>query len=321
MNLTTTAQGPRGEGRPGPRCRPPVGGWRGILLDYRHMRVLIACTAGCQRQYDASELARGSRFHCACGEVLTVPRPGGFEASVVRCSACGAPRQAGEALCGHCDASFTLVDRDLNTVCPQCMARVGDRARFCHHCAAPLTAEEVAGEVSRLGCPSCGQEEPLVSRQLGRQALSFLECHRCAGMWLSAETFRILEERAQASSAEAPPKAGPAAPVPTAGAVAYRPCPVCEKLMHRRNYGRKSGVIVDRCHDHGTWFDHRELDRILSWIRQGGLSRAKILESQELEEKARQRRRASLDEPSPTPSSSRRGADFFDVLDVLTHFF
>ncbi|MCB1035855.1 MAG: hypothetical protein KDD47_18690, partial [Acidobacteria bacterium] len=162
------------------------------------MRVLVACTSGCQRQYDVSDLSAGSRFHCACGEVLAVPRLAGFEAAVVRCSGCGAPRQGSEAECRHCGASFTLVDRDLNTVCPQCLARVGDRARFCHHCAAPLAAEELGGEPSVHSCPACGGGVALVSRRLGQEVLSLLECHRCAGIWLSGETFRVLEDRAQA---------------------------------------------------------------------------------------------------------------------------
>jgi Zn-finger nucleic acid-binding protein len=44
--------------------------------------------------------------------------------------------------------------------------------------------------------------------------------------------------------------------------------------MHRRNYGKKSGVIIDICTEHGMWLDPGELERILSWVRQGGLARA-----------------------------------------------
>jgi Zn-finger nucleic acid-binding protein len=50
----------------------------------------------------------------------------------------------------------------------------------------------------------------------------------------------------------------------------YRKCPVCETVMNRRNFGKRSGVIVDTCREHGHWFDAHELDRILRWIRQGG---------------------------------------------------
>ncbi len=36
---------------------------------------------------------------------------------------------------------------------------------------------------------------------------------------------------------------------------AYRPCPVCTRLMNRVNFGRRSGVLIDRCRAHGSWFD------------------------------------------------------------------
>ena len=40
--------------------------------------------------------------------------------------------------------------------------------------------------------------------------------------------------------------------------------------MNRRNWGQKSGVIVDVCQNHGVWFDLDELDKLLRWIRTGG---------------------------------------------------
>ena len=40
--------------------------------------------------------------------------------------------------------------------------------------------------------------------------------------------------------------------------------------MHRRNYGRRSGVLVDTCRSHGIWFDPEELEAVLRWIRSGG---------------------------------------------------
>jgi Zn-finger nucleic acid-binding protein len=51
--------------------------------------------------------------------------------------------------------------------------------------------------------------------------------------------------------------------------------------MNRRNHGRKSGVIVDACREHGVWFDAEELERILHWIREGGERRAAALEEAE----------------------------------------
>lgn len=294
------------------------------------MRVLVVCAEGCKRQYDASELAPGSRFHCACGEILTVPRLQGFEAAVIRCSACGAPRQGSDAACRHCQASFTLIEQDLTTVCPSCMARISDRARFCHHCATPLAAEGVGGEESSLPCPVCRGEVHLVARALGNEALSMMECRQCGGMWLGKKAFELLEEKAQAESVLARPAASAgSAPVPPqagAGKIEYRPCPSCRNLMNRQNYGRRSGVIIDTCSEHGIWFDNEELTRILLWVRQGGLSQAKALQAEQHRAAARDARRAKMNQGSGSMGlglEERSGwVGVSDVLgDVFTSFF
>ena len=39
----------------------------------------------------------------------------------------------------------------------------------------------------------------------------------------------------------------------------------------RKNFGRRSGVIVDWCGRHGTWFDPDELERVAAFVAAGGL--------------------------------------------------
>jgi len=56
--------------------------------------------------------------------------------------------------------------------------------------------------------------------------------------------------------------------------VVYRRCPVCRKHMNRKNYGRRSGVIMDECAEHGIWLDPGELKQIMEWVKAGGLKRA-----------------------------------------------
>jgi Zn-finger nucleic acid-binding protein len=51
----------------------------------------------------------------------------------------------------------------------------------------------------------------------------------------------------------------------------YVPCPICQQLMHRRNWGSHSGVVVDKCADHGTWYDVNELEKIREFISLGGI--------------------------------------------------
>lgn len=267
------------------------------------MRLLVACAA-CERQFDASARAPGSRFHCTCGALLTVPRPEGHDAAVVRCSSCGAPREGEAPSCRFCGSDFTLHERDLHTICPGCMARISDRARHCHHCGSPITPQGTAGEGVEETCPVCGDGHRLVSRGLGGRRVTVLECGRCAGLWLGKEVFRLLETEArERATSLADQRAGHVPPLPgqrQEGSL-YRPCVVCGTLMHRRNYGERSGVIVDLCHEHGLWFDYGELDQALRWVRDGGLARANRIRAEKAAERERRERFRCL---TATPASS-----------------
>lgn len=250
------------------------------------MRILVACEL-CKRQYDAGSLPAGALFRCRCGGKVQVPRVAAKDAAVVRCSSCGGPRSKGELSCRYCKADFTLHEQDLETVCPACMARVGNGARFCHHCGIPiLVAEEASASGTDRSCPACGPSHPLRSRELGRDHVSMLECNRCAGIWLAQQSFALLVERARTSAETegGPPGAGKAAQARARTAAAgplYRRCPACSEMMHRFNFGKRSGVIVDSCKDHGVWFDAEELESALAWVRKGGEERAKKVAEEE----------------------------------------
>jgi hypothetical protein len=45
--------------------------------------------------------------------------------------------------------------------------------------------------------------------------------------------------------------------------------------MNRKNFGSVSGVIVDVCKQHGTWFDLGELPRVLAFVAGGGMDRTR----------------------------------------------
>jgi hypothetical protein len=44
--------------------------------------------------------------------------------------------------------------------------------------------------------------------------------------------------------------------------------------MQRKNFARRSGVIVDWCGHHGTWLDAHEVEDIAAYILAGGLEKA-----------------------------------------------
>lgn len=41
--------------------------------------------------------------------------------------------------------------------------------------------------------------------------------------------------------------------------------------MTRMNFGRRSGIIVDTCREHGTWFDGGEREAVMEFVRAGGI--------------------------------------------------
>ena len=53
--------------------------------------------------------------------------------------------------------------------------------------------------------------------------------------------------------------------------------------MNRINFARCSGVIVDVCKGHGSWFDASELREIIEFIRAGGLELSRQKEKREIE--------------------------------------
>jgi Zn-finger nucleic acid-binding protein/ribosomal protein L40E len=273
------------------------------------MRHLVACDR-CGRQFDASGREPGSRFRCSCGTLLTVARPEGHDASVVRCSSCGAPREDDAPTCRFCGSEFTLHERDLHTICPGCMARISDRARHCHYCGTLIAPQGTAGESVEETCPVCGDGHRLVSRGLGGRGITVLECGSCAGLWLGKEVFQMLETEARTRATSlADERTGHVPPIPgdRQSGPLYRPCVVCGKLMHRRNYGERSGIIVDMCHDHGLWFDYGELDQALRWVRDGGMAQADRIRTEKAQEQERRERFRRLTE-TPASSTEARGS-------------
>ena len=196
----------------------------------------------------------------------------------MRCSGCGAPRSEGPS-CTHCGSSFAKYEQDLTSICPHCVTRVSDLARFCHSCGQGIAVDGAVGDLSDMICPACeGGEQHMHSRSLA-QDLSLLECSGCAGLWIGTKTFDHVVRRAEEMVTNFTPERldalDHARDSLAAGPVRYRPCPECKALMNRSQYGKYSRVIVDTCKQHGMWLDAGELTQILEWVRAGGLDSAR----------------------------------------------
>jgi Zn-finger nucleic acid-binding protein len=289
------------------------------------MRRLLVCPS-CRRRYDASTMTVGERLRCRCGTALQVREAEVHDAAVVRCQSCGATREEGASSCPFCGSDFTLHEQDLDTMCPGCFARVSSRARFCHHCAAPIFADETAGELTERLCPAC-ESAPLRSRALQGNGLSALECNRCGGLWLGAEAFARLR---QATLAAADPSPDPAAirtdargrrSAGPARGPQYRRCPICAVRMNRVNYGKQSGILLDRCATDGLWFDGDELDAVLRWMRLGGERLTAERDARETREKAALARfRVEPKAPEDTVHDLQHADDTPDFLGSLARW-
>jgi Zn-finger nucleic acid-binding protein len=190
-------------------------------------------------------------------------------------------------------------------------------SKHCQRCGAAAAVPEISSAEKRE-CPRCRSE--MVAVTIGSTAVR--ECERCLGLWLDVVSFeKICADHEQQSAV-----LGLASPAPTqmvreSSKVKYVPCPECSKLMNRINFARCSGVIVDVCKGHGTWFDRDELSRIVEFIRGGGLEASRAKERAEIREERRRlleqqaavdsqvstHFRASLDDQRLTGIASARG--------------
>jgi Zn-finger nucleic acid-binding protein/ribosomal protein L40E len=213
-----------------------------------------------------------------------------MEARVIRCSGCGASVPFDAPQCPYCRAQLATV------ACPACFALVPLTASHCPACGADLAPRAVETP-DGAPCPACSKA--LATARVGD--LEVHECQACGGLWLDRAVFEDLGASRERQGAVLGALPAASAPAPaTLEAIQYRPCPSCRQRMNRVNYARRSGVVLDVCKEHGLWFDKDELRRVLGFIAEGGLDRARELELEEL--KAAKR---AMELPNPQhPASS-----------------
>jgi len=198
---------------------------------------------------------------------------------------CGAATATAEPNCRYCESRLATIS------CASCFGLMFLGSKHCPRCgAAAAAAAREGATLTPLRCPRCKLEMQALT--IGSTVVR--ECGDCLGLWLDVAGF----EKICADREEQAAVLGTAAPAPQrslgAGRISYAPCPQCLQLMNRVNFARCSGVIVDICKGHGTWFDRDELSRIVEFIRTGGLEMARTKEKVELEEERRRLRQEQL---------------------------
>lgn len=142
-------------------------------------------------------------------------------------------------------------------------------------------------------------------------------CAECGGRFIPGATFPAL-----AAAVAAMPELQ--APPGSVGPVRYLRCPSCAGPLHRHNYLRVSGVVIDECRACGVWLDAGELERIGVFLAAGGLGRATTVEDRLAEERLAARRSLDRREWLEDRARGQPNAGSVDggwVVDVLSWVF
>lgn len=111
-------------------------------------------------------------------------------------------------------------------------------------------------------CPTCIAHAHLV--QLGPLTIDL--CGICGGVWFDKDELSQLpgalgeaELRETATAVLAKVRLASAA----TRTAKYLPCPVCKARMPKHNHLQMSGIVIDRCAEHGAWVEQKDVIRLL----------------------------------------------------------
>ena len=142
---------------------------------------------------------------------------------------------------------------------------------------------------------------------------TILLCSTCQGCFVPSPLDRAIVEAPEAFENMTVPDS-PRVP----DTVRYRVCPCCGQGMARRNFLRVSGIIVDCCPEHGTWFDAGELRAAINFVKDGGMARSQAHEEREAQRKRRHKDRLRAWGGSSPDDGSRERLP--DIADITTWF-
>jgi Zn-finger nucleic acid-binding protein len=113
-----------------------------------------------------------------------------------------------------------------------------------------------------------------VGRRVGDVVIH--ECPDCEGVFLDENAIGLVVDdpghtRAQALLDSVPRRKHAVLP---GDRKMYVMCPTCGTSMNRKLFASGSGVVVDVCRSHGTFFDAGELPAIIDFVMAGGLAKA-----------------------------------------------
>jgi Zn-finger nucleic acid-binding protein len=213
-----------------------------------------------------------------------------MKTEALNCPNCGGAVESDRTQCEFCNSRLKTV------ACPSCLGLMFLGSKHCDHCGRKTKSVEVFTDEKVGDCPRC--KRPLESLRI--EATPVRECAGCGGLWTTADTFESICANKEEQSAVLNFINTQSFEMRGTASINYVPCPDCKQLMNRSNFARSSGVIIDLCKQHGVWFDADELPKIIDFIDNGGLSRAREKQKMALEEERsklrdEQRRMATME--------------------------
>ena len=192
--------------------------------------------------------------------------------------------------------------------CPSCAAPIPTHGVVCSYCGQRLDVDLKGlgqscsdSDNEDLHCPDC--DTTLQSLLIGSETDNYGEeinvcrCSSCLGLFIRRETldlilrikvlqpsevnYQLLTNLEQSNHS-------------MSKGWKYRPCPKCRTLMNRKLHGRRSGVIIDSCRDHGIWLDAGELRQLMEWTRAGGNKLCEKDYAREAKIKSEQEKRSQI---------------------------
>ena len=225
-------------------------------------------------------------------------------------------------ICPHCDVRLE------NVRCQRCFSLQSPGTFACVRCGHSLELEPLL-DASDAPCPRCTRPLEVVPGEDTR----LHECPRCGGMFVPREALAEILCSAEIGGAlrEGPPRqpresgggwSVDAGLAPGLDVVRYVPCPLCHTSMNRVNFGKVSGVIVDVCKMHGTWFDAGELTSVVAFASAGGLVKTRAREADEKRERRAHDAAAHAEFVKPDMSDRFRDRteEWRDYLRLLFHW-
>lgn len=105
-----------------------------------------------------------------------------------------------------------------------------------------------------MKCPAC--RGTLITLEFNAVEIDY--CRTCEGVWLDSGELESLLSREEGSDSLL------ATMRPARGKEWKRRCPICSRGMKKISLGNAAPVLVDRCAEHGLWFDRGELNKVFS---------------------------------------------------------